>query len=132
MLFISFYVVMLQEETCKFNKSAIVAKVTGYGDLPKSEKALMTAVATIGPISAALDATQRSFQLYKSGVYDEPNCKQQVDHSLVVVGYGVQGDKKYWIAKNRYFHFNAQTLKGEAYDGTCVCIVYLSGMQNEL
>ncbi|XP_048749301.1 procathepsin L-like [Ostrea edulis] len=91
-----------QEETCKFNKSAIVAKVTGYKDLPKSEKALMAAVATIGPVSAAIDATQRSFQLYKSGVYDEPHCKEQVDHSLVIVGYGALDDKKYWIAKNSW------------------------------
>lgn len=43
-----------------------------------------------------------SFVLYKSGVYDEPNCSSgQVDHSLVVVGYGSIDGKKYWIAKNR-------------------------------
>ncbi|XP_061165780.1 procathepsin L-like [Saccostrea echinata] len=91
-----------REETCKFNKSAVVATVKGYIDLPKSEQKLMVAVATVGPISAAIDATQRSFQLYKGGVYDEPNCKSQVDHSLVIVGYGVLDGKKYWIAKNSW------------------------------
>lgn len=91
------------EEKCKFNKSAVVAKVKGYKDLPKSEKSLMVAVATVGPISAALDASHSSFQLYKSGVYDEPNCSSgQVDHSLVVVGYGSIDGKKYWIAKNSW------------------------------
>lgn len=80
----------------------MVATVKGYKDLPKSEKALMVAVATVGPISAALDASHASFQLYKSGVYDEPQCNsRQVDHSLVIVGYGILDGKKYWIAKNR-------------------------------
>ena len=80
----------------------MVATVKGYKDLPKSEKALMVAVATVGPISAALDASYASFQLYKSGVYDEPQCgSTQVDHSLVIVGYGILDGKKYWIAKNR-------------------------------
>lgn len=96
----------MKEEKCKFNKSAVVAKVKGYKDLPKSEESLMVAVATVGPISAALDASHSSFQLYKSGVYDEPNCSSgQVDHSLVVVGYGLIDGKKYWIAKNRYISF---------------------------
>ncbi|XP_062613288.1 procathepsin L-like [Saccostrea cucullata] len=91
-----------KEESCKFNKTAVVATVKGYKDVPKSEQSLMVAVAIVGPISAALDATQRSFQLYKGGVYDEPNCKSQVDHSLVIVGYGVLDGKKYWIAKNSW------------------------------
>ncbi|XP_022306662.2 procathepsin L-like isoform X1 [Crassostrea virginica] len=92
-----------QEEGCKFNKSAVVATVKGYKDLPKSEKALMVAVATVGPISAALDASHASFQLYKSGVYDEPQCgSTQVNHSLVIVGYGILDGKKYWIAKNSW------------------------------
>ena len=54
--------------SCRFRKEDVGAKDTGYIDLPsKDENALQQAVAKIGPIAVAIDASHSSFYLYKSG-----------------------------------------------------------------
>lgn len=43
-------------------------------------------------------------QLYKEGVYNEPECSPDyLDHGVLAVGYGVHElFTNYWIVKNRY------------------------------
>ncbi|NXI32069.1 CATS protein, partial [Sterrhoptilus dennistouni] len=69
---------------------------------PGDEAALRDAVATVGPVAVAIDATRPSFFLYRSGVFDDPQCSQEVNHAVVVVGYGSLGDKEYWLVKNSW------------------------------
>ncbi|XP_048189970.1 procathepsin L-like [Perognathus longimembris pacificus] len=92
-----------QDGTCKYKPEYSVANDTGYVDIPPREKALMKALALIGPISAAMDASHMSFQFYHSGIYYEPNCSSQdLDHGILIVGYGVDGTEKYWLVKNSW------------------------------
>jgi len=89
---------------CKYEKSDIGATDTGYVDVKEGdEDALKTAVATIGPISVAIDASHFSFQFYHSGVYDETSCSStQLDHGVLAVGYGTYQGKDYWLVKNSW------------------------------
>lgn len=58
------YFITLQDEPCRFRVADVGATDTGYTDVTKgSEDDLKSAVATVGPISVAIDASHSSFQV---------------------------------------------------------------------
>ena len=61
------FVAISQDGLCVFYPYEVGATCTGFVMVDQSESALKEAVATIGPISVAIDASQPSFQYYSSG-----------------------------------------------------------------
>ncbi|NWT09873.1 CATS protein, partial [Vireo altiloquus] len=96
-----------QNGTCHYNASARAASCSRFLELPEGdEAALREAVATVGPVAVAIDATRPGFFLYHSGVYDDPQCSQEVNHGVLVVGYGSLDNKEFWLVKNSWgVHF---------------------------
>ncbi|XP_044022897.1 cathepsin L.1 [Siniperca chuatsi] len=93
-----------EDGQCRYNPATIGAKCTGFVDVKQGdEDALKEAVATIGPVSVAIDASHVSFQLYESGLYDEPECSSsELDHGVLAVGYGSDNGHDYWVVKNSW------------------------------
>merc|ERR1712168_42530 len=89
---------------CRYKASDIGATDTGFTDIASGdEDALKTAVATVGPISVAIDASGMKFQLYKHGIYNNRRCsRKRLDHGVLAVGYGTQEDVDYWLVKNSW------------------------------
>lgn len=91
------------DEKCHYDSKNRAATCSGYTELPSgSEEALKEAVANKGPVSVAVDAEHPSFRFYRSGVYDDPSCTQNVTHGVLVVGYGSLNGKDYWLVKNSW------------------------------
>ena len=85
---------------CK-NSSRPVVSLSGFKDVPtNSEVALMTAVVQ-QPVSVAVEADQSVFQFYSSGVMTKA-CGTNLDHGVLLVGYGTVGGQDYYKVKNSW------------------------------
>jgi hypothetical protein len=92
------YPYLEKNEACnKAKEGNTISTITAFTDVtPKNENDLATAVAA-GPVSVAIEADQRSFQSYKSGILSGI-CGTKLDHGVLAVGYG----DGYWIVKNSW------------------------------
>uniref|UniRef100_A0A8D8SGW1 Cathepsin L n=1 Tax=Cacopsylla melanoneura TaxID=428564 RepID=A0A8D8SGW1_9HEMI len=93
-----------QDDQCRYSAKNEGAEDTGFTPITEGdEDALKSAVSTVGPVSVAIDASHHSFQQYKGGLYSEPACStSDLDHAVLVVGYGTDDDGDYWLVKNSW------------------------------
>ncbi|XP_073309484.1 cysteine proteinase mucunain-like [Primulina huaijiensis] len=85
----------------QYRKNAKVVSIDTYEDVPENdEQSLRKAVAN-QPVSVAIEAGGRAFQLYQSGVFTG-QCGTALDHGVVAVGYGTEKGEDYWIVRNSW------------------------------
>ena len=87
--------------SCSLCQSVEGSAPSAYVDVPiDSEEALMTAVSK-APVSVAIEADQSAFQFYNGGVLTGL-CGANLDHGVLVVGYGTLDGVDYWKVKNSW------------------------------
>jgi len=77
----------------------IAAKITGCRDVPHDEDQMLAVLAEKGPFAVAIDAD--IWTSYKGGIMTGCDAGH-VSHGVLVVGYGIDGDQKYWLIKNSW------------------------------
>ncbi|GKC60724.1 low-temperature-induced cysteine proteinase-like protein [Tanacetum coccineum] len=82
-------------------KNAKVVSIDSYEDVPVNDEYALQNAAANQPITVAIEGGGRDFQFYTSGVFTG-SCGTQLDHGVVVVGYGTEDGKDYWIVRNSW------------------------------
>ncbi|XP_072701470.1 procathepsin L-like [Ciconia boyciana] len=93
--------------SCRYNPQDRAANCSAVWLVAQgSEAALEQAVAAVGPVSVAVDASSFHFHFYKSGIFSSIFCSQRVNHGMLAVGYGTSQEygrnMSYWILKNSW------------------------------
>lgn len=76
-----------------------VGKVSSYVTV-KDEAAMASAI-LVTSLAVAIQADQKEFQMYTSGVLDF-KCGTDLNHAVNVEGYGTENGKDYWLVRNSW------------------------------
>eukprot|EP00355_Strombidium_rassoulzadegani_P008291 CAMPEP_0168619034 /NCGR_PEP_ID=MMETSP0449_2-20121227/6389_1 /TAXON_ID=1082188 /ORGANISM="Strombidium rassoulzadegani, Strain ras09" /LENGTH=330 /DNA_ID=CAMNT_0008659947 /DNA_START=12 /DNA_END=1004 /DNA_ORIENTATION=+ len=87
---------------CKYDKSKGLAKVTNFADVKPNDTDQLIAALSRGPVSVAIEADQKAFQFYTGGVLSHDKCGTNLDHGVLVVGYGLEKGERYFMVKNSW------------------------------
>nr|UDE22414.1 cathepsin F5 [Mytilus galloprovincialis] len=91
------------DEKCTFNRSDAKFYVNGSLSISSDEKEMAQWLYENGPISIGINAFMMQF--YMGGISHPWKifCNpKELDHGVLIVGYGVDGSKPYWIVKNSW------------------------------
>ena len=86
--------------SCKYDATKAIYKFADSERIDSDEDSIVAALNKFGPVSVGVDATYWSF--YNQGVYDTLCSSTALNHGVAIVGYGAQGDIKYWIIRNSW------------------------------
>tara|TARA_B100000424_G_scaffold41098_1_gene27699 strand:- start:7964 stop:9070 length:1107 start_codon:yes stop_codon:yes gene_type:complete len=86
------------ENTCKVFE---MSEIKEYVDVESNSDEAMMLALNKQPVSIAIQADQKDFQLYKSGVFTG-TCGTKLDHGVLVVGYGTSDGEDYYLIKNSW------------------------------
>ena len=79
-----------------------VVTISGCVDVTKNNQVNLKEAVSRGPVSIAIEADTKAFQLYTSGVLTGDACGTKLDHGVLIVGYGEESGTEYWLVKNSW------------------------------
>ena len=95
------YTYKAADGTCKTDCVEEV-QITACADVPANNQVALKYAVSIGPVSVAIEADTRIFQMYTGGVLTGPECGTKLDHGVLITGYGTENGVEYWNVKNSW------------------------------
>ena len=91
-----------QDGQCNYDASEGEVGAVSYEDVTSNSPSELAAAVAQQPVSVAIEADQSVFQSYTGGIINSADCGTQLDHAVLVVGFGNDGTTDYWILKNSW------------------------------
>jgi len=89
---------------CDIQPARFVANMSAWAQVSSGasgEANMAPYLASNGPITIGINAS--NMQLYRSGIANPSNCNpNQLDHAVLIVGYGTENGVDYWKIKNSW------------------------------
>ncbi|CAG9566499.1 unnamed protein product [Danaus chrysippus] len=87
--------------TCKYDSSQVVVKLSSFEHVNIAEDQMVDKLYNTGPLSIVI--ASKALDTYISGILVD-NCAQgqQLDHAVLLVGYGNEGGVDFWLVKNSW------------------------------
>jgi len=94
-----------EDGQCSLNSSESVLSVTGYLNISTDETVIAQSLVELGPLSIAVHADP--WQFYYGGISNPWGCGGDLDHGVLLVGYGSGPyyhfwNRDFWIIKNSW------------------------------
>lgn len=94
------YSYVAKTQTCSSCDSEVY--ISSCLDVPPNNPISLQHAVLLNPVSIAIEADSKSFQSYANGVYSDVNCGTNLNHGVLIVGYGVENSIPYWLVKNSW------------------------------
>ena len=96
---LSNYPYTMRNGYCHADPSKFVYKINNFGFASKYDNNAIQAAVAQQPVAVSLDSASLSH--YSGGIV-KTGCGQGVDHGMVIVGYGQEGNDLFWKLKNSW------------------------------